>query len=53
MDAEKVALGALLLAVSFGVLAQTVVAARTPFSLAALGSIGLSVGSLLVDSVGR
>ena len=51
MQAGKVALGGLLIAVSCVVLVEAgVVAAETPFAAAGLSAIGLSVGSLLADS---
>ena len=52
MDVAKVALGCLLFAVSFLVLAASgATALGGPLSVAALGSVGLSVGTLLADAV--
>ena len=52
MDAEKVALGGLLIAISCFVLLQSgFTTAGLPLSTVALGAVGLSVGSLLSDAV--
>jgi len=53
MDAEKVALGSLLIAVScFVLLRSGLVTGRIPLSAVALGAVGLSIASLLADSTG-
>ena len=52
MDVAKVALGYLLFAVSFLVLAASgATSFEEPLSVAAFGSVGLSFGTLLADAV--
>ena len=52
MNADQVALGAFFVALSCVVAVQTgVTATRAPLSVVALGAVGLSIGSLLVETV--